>query len=224
MTNTKNKTIEAILFWISIVSAIILLLVSVVISFVKYATANGAVNYSWVVLPVALFGVALSVYSVINRKQGVRLARNITVGIIVTVIYVFYGMMFKIAPMDTTRTTLNAAEKIIDCEIPQNVNVVSNLVLHTSFAKLTDDQEKEQFESQLKSNIKFVDKLSQDVQHSLPASYVSTIKHCNYVMFYDNTHQIYNSFNGNYFDIEFLLVGYNSVNGQLILLGNYKFY
>ncbi|MGN0807251.1 MAG: hypothetical protein ACI4MN_02260 [Candidatus Coproplasma sp.] len=222
----KIKIIGNIIFWLTLISPIAGFALACIIGEVNIFSIAGMVRYSWVMWCFIPFGVASIIIAIILKKNNLRYKKNLVIAFICVPIIILFGL-FRFIFINNVFTydsnSVVIVEQKSELELPHQVKIASyKLDSYTeSYLKITDKEEKENYEDNLKTNPLWVSELSSKIKSLLPYEIQVEINTFDYFAFYNITTDEYNIYpsDGQY---DCLFIAYDCELQRLIVLSDYK--
>lgn len=229
----KEKTIGTILFWATLISPMISLVLVCLIGEVGIFGGAGIIRYSWIMWLLIPIGVLSFIIGLILRKNKQSYKKNLVIACIcipLLLIFGSYRFVFNTITYDTNKVSV--IENQIKLELPDDVKIATCKMdsyiatnkmdsYNVSYIKIMNDKSKVDFEQELDTNQLWQDELSPTIKSLLPVAVQWDTDTFDYCVFYNMTSGEYNTYptDGVY---ECIFIAYNRELHRLIIVDDYK--
>lgn len=221
----KEEVLGNILFWTTLISPIISFSLASIIGEAEIFGVAGIIRYSWLMLLFVPIGILSIFIGLQLKKNKQKYKKNLIIAFIslpLLIIFGSYRFIFNNNVSYDVNNALTIVDKI-DIELPDEIKVAtSKLDLYNiSYVKIIDNECKEAFEKEIKSNSLWENELNYEIKNLLPLDIQYESEIFDYFVFYNITSSEYNRvpLSGQY---ECIFIAYDRDLQRLIILNDYK--
>ena len=220
----KEKVLSNILFWITLISPMLAFALASIIGESNIFGVAGIVRYSWIMwlfIPVGVLSIIIGI-KLKKEKKGYK--KNLIIAFIclpLILIFGSYRFIFTIVSYDIDKVV--AIEEKINLDLPNEIKIATTPwdTYDVSYVKIINDESKDKFEQELKTNPLWQNELSFKIKNLLPLSIPYETEAFDYFVFYNVTTNEYNEYplEG---ECECIFIAYDCETQRLIIVDNYK--
>ncbi len=218
----KLNFLGTLLFWLTILSFPISLILCIEIGEVEVFSTAGIVRYSWIMWLFIPIGIISLLIGIKLKHNNQKYRKNYIVAfVVVSALLIFGSYRFVFFNFSYDDDILRDIEKTANVELPNKTKVASvELFYTTSYVKLTDDNEKTAFENQLYSSDLWQNNLASEIKYALPTDIPIDTSDFDYFLFYCVSTGQYNEYPQDK-ECECVFMAYDCDYQKLVILSNY---
>lgn len=217
------KKIAFILFFLSLSAPLIAFSLSTYIGETSIFGIGGAIKYSWIFLlfiPIPISSIILA-FTLMHKK--LKYKKNLIAAFIslpLLIIFSTYRIVYSnMYSYDNSK--IIDIEKKINISLPDNVKIVTNTITNLSYVKISNLQNKEIFEENIKKSEFWKNNLEPKINDLLPYDVQYDCLKFNSFIFYNMTTNEYNNPQIEE-DSICIFIAYEYKKSRLLVLDNYK--
>ncbi len=222
----KLKGIANVFFCLTLISPMIAFALASIIGEAHVFGVAGIVRYSWVMLFFVPFGIFSIIVGIKLKKSNQKFKKHVVIALIclpLLIVFGSYRFVFSTVTYDASKIVAVSEETHLD--LPTQVKIATNQfeAYSVSYAKITDEEVKESFETEIESNQLWQEELSNEIKGLLPLDIQLEVEAdiFDYFVFYNKTDNNYNQYplDGEY---EGIFIAYDAKLQRLLILDGYK--
>lgn len=219
----KIKFLGNTVFLLTIISPVVAFVIAASVGEAEIFGVGGIVRYSWVMLTFLPVGILSVVIGAILKKRNEGGLKNIVVACIcVPILLIFGSYRFIFNNFTYDEASITYIEEFASINLPSDMKIVTNDMnaYVISYAKINSQEEKIEFEQNLKNDYKWEKKLDSQIMNALPFNIKVETEGFDYFTFYSNLGKEYNSISvgGEH---ECIYIAYDSETGRFAILSKY---
>ena len=217
------KVLGNIVFWATLISPMISFSLASMIGESEIFGVAGIVRYSWVMwlfIPPGIISLIVGK----KLKQGKeRYKKNYIIALIcVPLLLIFGSYRFVFNSVSYDINKVNVVEETTNLRLPRNVKIAT-LEFESydlSYLKITEKQERDHFEQDLRTSSVWETELSTKIKTLLPFDVQAEMHNFDYFLLYNIVENTYNAYPSDG-ECDCIFIAYNCEKGRLIILDNF---
>lgn len=192
----NSKLLSNFLFCITIASLPVAFSITCIVGEVDIFSVGGIIRYSWIMLLGIPIGILTLLFGLRQKKTGQHYRKLIIVAVICIPLMAILGSYrFIFREVSFNSSDIHAVEEKIDFDLPDNIKIATHNYAgyNVSFVKILDQDEENEFVNRIRTDERWMSKLSYEIKGFLPFDIQVEMTNFDYFVLYDPSSDRYNA-------------------------------